>query len=213
MNLPFLKRRPNPIDLLANGLFVDTETAGLDPHVNGILSVGCVTADGKHEYYGECHIYTFQKIEKAALKVNGFTEAQCKDSDKDSPHEMVRKWVEWLRSILPPNLTSSDLHPPLGYIIGKNPSFDLRMLQTPWDAVFAKDGPKPEPFPISYRTLDLTTLAAAIYLKAGKVIPAGGIGSSTLQEYVGLREEPKPHNGLTGAKYCREQALRLVAKL
>jgi hypothetical protein len=207
----FLRRRPDWSALLQHSLFVDCESAGLDPHTNGILSVGCVTIDGA-EYYGECHSYSFQKIEKAALKVNGFTLEQCRDMEKDSPHECVRLFVEWVRRTLPPD-TSAAPNPFLGYIVGKNPRFDHEMLKSPWDAVFAKDGPQPKPFPLSYRTIDISTIVAILWLKEGKSIPAAGLSSAVLQEYVGLPPEPSPHNALVGARYARDQFLALLEKL
>lgn len=209
--LAMFRKQQDPANLMRHLLFVDVESAGLDPNANGILSVGAVTADGKHEYYGECHLYTFQRIEKAALKVNGFTEEQCRDMTKDSAHEMVRLFVEWARSVMPPNPPSSLKWQPLACIAGKNPRFDLDMLKTPWNAVFAKDGPKPEPFPFSHRVVDLTSMAALAYLKEGRSLPLGGISSGELQEYLDMDEEPCPHNGLTGAKYNREMMLRLLA--
>lgn len=197
-------------EILSHALFIDTETAGLDPHVNGILSVGAATLDGK-EFYAECHLYTFQKAEKAALKINGFTEEDCKDIDgRDSAHEMVRKFIEWYRSILSPERAKLN---PLGYIVGKNAKFDYDMMASPWTAVFAKDGPSPEPFPLSHRVIDLTSLAAFIYIKQGIPIPIAGIDSGTLQKYLEMPEEAHPHQALEGARYHREMLLRLINKL
>ena len=194
--------------LLSYGLFVDVESAGLDPQVNGILSVGACALDGG-EYYGECHLYSHQKAEKAALKINGLKEEDIiykAGHDLDSPHEMVRKFVEWSRKCLRKEA-------PIGYIIGKNPRWDYEMLKAPWDNVFAKDGPNPEPFPFSHRVIDLTSIAALAYLKDGREIPAGGISSGELQKYLKMDNEPSPHNALTGAKYNREMLLKLLEKI
>lgn len=212
-SLSLFRRKPDYVSLLRHCVFVDTETAGLDPSLNGLLSVGAVSADGRHEHYGECHVYSFQRVEKAALKVNGFTMEQCRDTEKDSAHECVRKLVEWARGILPPNPAPADRNPPIGYLSGKNPAFDLSMLASPWNAVFAKDGPKPEPFPFSHRVMDLTSIATFCYLKEGRTIPPGGISSGELQAYLGMDTEPSPHNALTGARYARNQMLALLSKL
>jgi hypothetical protein len=187
-------------EILKHGVFVDVESAGLDPELNGILSIGATTIDCK-EYYGECHLYSFQKAERKALEINGFTEVKARDMEKDSAHEMVRLFIEWCRS--------NNVY----YIIGKNSRWDYEMIKYPWDKVFAKDGPKPEPFPLSHRVIDLTSLAAMAYIKDGIMVSEKGINSSELQKYLGIPDEPKPHDGLTGARYNRNMLLKLIEKI
>ena len=209
---PFSLRRITP--LLSHALFLDTETAGLNPDLNGILSVGAVTLDGK-EFYGECRKYAQQQIEPAALKVNGFAKEEIidKDMEKDSAHEMVRKLVEWAKGVLPPAPVADPgkLPPPIGYIVGQNPRFDYDMLQSPWYWKFTKEGGGP--FPLAHRQIDLHSLACVAFLKEGREIPSTGIGSKEIPDYLGLSPEPVPHRALEGAKYHRAMFLALLSKL
>jgi hypothetical protein len=203
----FLRRKRDLTPLLQSCLFLDTETAGLDASLNGVLSVGAVTIGGA-EHYAECHQYSHQKTTPAALKVNGFKAEDVKYSathEKPSAHAMVLDLVTWARTVLPPPPAGE---PFIGYIVGKNPRFDYEMLRLPWSNVYERD-----PFPLSYRTIDISTIAAMLYLKDGKAIPPGGVSSGVLQEYVGLPPEPTPHNALTGAKYARDQFLALMDRL
>lgn len=218
MKLPplpsFLRRKPDYNALLASALFVDTETAGLDPVMNGVVSVGACTIGGA-EWYGECRMYSHQIIQPAALKVNGFSKddiAYNPADDKPSAHEMVRQLVEWARKTLTPTLISTDGSAPIGYMVGQNARFDYEMLKSPWDNVL-KEGPRGAPFPFAHRTIDLHALTCAAFIRERRAIPAGGIFSGDTQAYLGMPEEPKPHNALAGAKYHRDMLLALLSKL
>jgi hypothetical protein len=177
--------------------------------LNGILSVGVCTLGGE-AFYGKCHLYTHQKVEPAALKINGFVKDDIvwkANHEKDSAHEMVRRLVEWAE-----NLPSAHRPDPLGYFVGQNVRWDYEMVRCPWENVF-RDGPSSRAFPFSHRTLDLHSLTCAAFLKEGRAIPATGIGSKETQEYLKLPDEPKPHNALTSAEYHRDMFVKLIAKL
>ena len=49
-------------------------------------------------------------------------------------------------------------------------------------------------------------------LMNGLDIPANGYSSSQIQEFLGLEEEPKPHNALTGAQYNVMAIKKIIEK-
>ena len=65
-----------------------------------------------------------------------------------------------------------------------------------------------------YRTVDLHSLGFAHYIKRGRIPPIKdrrtAISLDKILGYVGMPEEPKPHNALTGAKMEAEAFSRLI---
>src|SRR3989344_2493483 len=69
---------------------------------------------------------------------------------------------------------------------------------------------------VPYRTIDLHTVAYTYHLKKGLLPPLKEKRTAINLDYiltlVGLPEEPKPHNALTGAKMEAEAFSRLLQK-
>lgn len=156
-------------------IVTDVETSGISPHYNSLLSIGAVNYMTGDEFYGEC--YCDKAVNEKALEINGFTLQQIKDFSKDSPIELVRKFFSW----------SVGFHPKpimMGHNVGH---FDILFLEE----VHASSAIS-EPFPFSYRTIDLHSLAFAKFKES--------LTHERICQLLGLPVEPKPHNALSGAR-------------
>jgi len=177
-------------------IIVDIEASGLNPDKHSIVSIGAVELKNpKNQYYGECKIPEGAEISPEAMKVNGFTTEQIKDPKKKSVKELLKDLFEWVKKI--DNRTMA----------GQNTWFDRDFILK--NAVEYK-----LEYPFSFRILDMHTLAYCIMLMKGHnpVTKEGKthISSSTIYQYVGIPEEPKPHIAINGAKYEGEAINRLL---
>ena len=176
-------------------IVVDMESSGIDPSRHSLLSVGAVDfSNPEHTFYGECRIWNGAHVDEEALAVNGFTYKETIDPKKQTDGELVAKFLEWALSC------------PEKTIAGQNPSADRDFLRA---AAFRYH----QNWPFAFRTVDLHSIAYAHHVKRG-LRPPEKLGHSALSldkilVYVGLPEEPKPHNGLRGAKYEAEVFSRL----
>ena len=178
----------NLSELLKYGLYLDTETAGIDPVKNGLVSIGLVTASGE-EMYRECRLYNDQVAEPEALVINGYTEEQVRDPLKPLPHQIVQEVVDFAKK-------RNTM-----FLIGKNPEFDWKMLEYPYVSRLQDTEYNGKKFPFSYRMLDVGGFGLMLWLALDMVVPPYGISSADLQKILKLDPEPKPHNALTGARY------------
>ncbi|MES2014212.1 MAG: 3'-5' exonuclease [Patescibacteria group bacterium] len=177
---------------------LDIESSGVDPVQDSILSLGAVDLESPaNRFYGECHIWDGAHVNDEALLVNGFTHAAVRDSSKQSEIELVQAFLSWTESVHDRTL------------VGQNPSFDRDFLI----AACYRGG---IPFPLAHRTLDTHTLAYMHMVKRGVTPPFDAEKHHTkltldaALKYVGIPEEPKPHNALTGALSHAEVASRLL---
>lgn len=177
---------------------LDCEMSGLDPVKHSILSIGAVDLENsKRSFYGECFLPENKTFQVEALAVNGFTEEQIFDKSKDSLKQLMEKFYEWLQGCSEKTL------------VGQNVSLDRAFLNTAFSETEV-------PFQFHYRVIDLHSVGCAMFLRDGRPlnIDEGRIKMSLdkIAEYVGLPEEPRPHNALTGATYNAEIFSRLVYK-
>ena len=156
-------------------IIIDVETTGLDPRENGLLSLGAVDYATGDEFYEECRVDEYARIDTGALAVNGFTFMQCHDPKKQSDSELYDKFLNWC------NGRECLL---AGQQVG---SLDVKFLQE----VACKPG-QLKSWPFGYRSVDLHSIA---FSKLGKSLSLDDILVA-----LGLPAEPKPHNGLTGAR-------------
>jgi DNA polymerase III epsilon subunit-like protein len=91
-------------------------------------------------------------------------------------------------------------------IAGHNPSFDRDFLQATAYRYHLN-------WPMAHRTIDLHTVCYFDMIKKGVEPPTlhghSSLNSDSIYRYLGMPDEPKPHNALTGAKMEAEAFSRL----
>lgn len=159
---------------MQNFIVIDVETTGLNWKKDQIVSIGAVCSETGDEFYEECRIYKWNRITETALKINGFTEEQCRDHKKQTPlqcYYKFRKWSEGRSKIL------------AGHNLG---SFDVQFLKLlEYKSKFNK-------WPFKYTYLDLHSIAFVHFKES--------LSHKKICERLGLEPEPTPHNALEGAK-------------
>lgn len=179
-------------------VIVDVEASGVSPEKDSLVSVGAVDfVNPQNRFYEECRIWDGAHIEEEALEVNGFTREQITDPKKKTDREVVIAFLAWLENIEEKT------------IAGHNPSFDRDFLQATAYRYHIN-------WPLAHRTLDLHSVCYFDMLQT-RVKPPLIHGHSALNldavlRYVGIPEEPKPHNALTGALAETEAFGRLFYK-
>lgn len=177
---------------------LDCEMSGLDPLKHSILSIGAMDLENpKRTFYGECFLPEYKTFQVEALAVNGFTEEQIFNKNQDSLKDLMQNFYEWLQGCSEKTL------------VGQNVSLDRAFLNIAFTETEV-------PFQFHYRVIDIHSVAIGMFLRDERPlnIEDGRIKMSLdkIAEYVGLPEEPRPHNALTGATYNAEVFNRLVYK-
>ena len=179
-------------------IILDIEASGTNYEKHSIVSIGALDFDNpNNQFYDECRVWEGAHIDSGALEVNGFTENELYDPQKKSESEIVRAFIAWAKELRD------------WTIVGQNPSFDR-------DFVRAACIRAELDFPFAHRTLDTHTLAYMHMVNHGVVPPFDAekhrtaLNLDTVLNYVGIPEEPQPHNALTGAMSHGEVASRLL---
>jgi len=177
-------------------IVVDVEASGINPYKHSIVSVGGIEFENPtNQFYAECRIWDGAEIMDDALAVNGFTKEQITDRGKESDEELIKSFLAWIDPI------------PERTLVGHNPSFDRDFLAAT-AARYHLD------WPLAFRTIDTHTIGYAHYLLHGKTPPVehrrSALDLDAILRYVGLPDEPEPHNALTGAQVEAEAFSRLV---
>lgn len=175
-------------------IVIDVEGSGTEYHKHSILSIGALDLrNPNNQFYGECHVWDGAHIMDEALAVNGFTREEATDPTKKSEAELVGAFTEWALGIHDRTFA------------GQNVSYDRDMVK----AAMERAG---ENYPFAYRTLDTHTLAYMHMIKRGLTPPfdevnhRSALNLDAALHYVGIPEEPTPHNALTGA-YCHAEVI------
>jgi DNA polymerase III epsilon subunit-like protein len=177
-------------------IVVDVEASGTEYNKHSIVSIGAFDFDNpSYKFYGECHIWDGAHIMDEALEVNGFTEKEITDQSKKTEGELVTEFLEWAEKIYDRTL------------LGQNVSFDRDFIKSAADRANIN-------WTLAYRTVDTHSLAWMHHVKSGKNIPIvknrSALDLDAILNYVGIPEEPIPHNALTGALSHGEVASRLL---
>lgn len=179
-------------------IVLDVEASGTNYQKHSIVSLGALDFNNPtNQFYDECRVWDGAHIDPQALEVNGFTEAELLDPSKKSEEEIVRAFIGWAKDL-------SDWT-----IVGQNPSFDRDFIRSACERAHLD-------FPFAYRTLDTHTLAYMHMVKRGITPPfeaekhRTALNLDAVLQYVGIPEEPSPHNALTGALSHAEVASRLL---
>lgn len=165
-------------------IVLDVETSGTNPEVHSLISIGAVDWNSDAEFYIFGRVWDGAMVDAGALAVNGFKFDEIDGpncpANKLFPSEMICAFWGWVRSLYPEGPVVAAGHNVAG--------FDLRFLQ-PMDCW-------------SHRSVDLHSIAFGV---TGRSLKADDIYRA-----LGMPEEPKPHNALTGAKWEKEALKKLV---
>jgi len=177
-------------------IILDAEFTGLDPHKHSLISLGAFEFEKpENQIYLECLPWEGAEIMDDALEVNGFTEERIFSSHKTLELAMI-EFDKWSQGVGEHTLAGQNV----GHL-------DLMFLQTSFERYGMS-------FKFPHRTIDVHTLTYMHLIKRGEKPPMENertaINSSFVQEYVGIPEEPKPHNALNGAKVAGEAISRLL---
>lgn len=179
-------------------IVIDVEASGTDYQKHSIVSIGALDfSDPTRRFYGECHIWEGAHIMEGALAVNGYTEAEITDKNKQTEAELVQAFLEWSQHMADRTL------------VGQNVSFDRDMVKHACErAGIAWD--------LAYRTLDTHSLCWIHIVKRGLTPPIdvqhrrSALNLDAILNYCGIPDEPEPHNALTGALSHAEVTSRLL---
>jgi DNA polymerase III epsilon subunit-like protein len=177
-------------------IVVDVEMSGVNPEKNSIVSIGAVDFEmPERRFYEECRVWDGAHISEEALAVNGYTEEELLDTAKQSPEELIKKFIEWAQDCKEHTL------------MGQNPGTDLWFMENTANRFHIE-------WPFAHRSLDLHTVCAMHMIKQGIELPVSNkrsnINSDFVMKYVGIPEEPKPHIAINGAIYEAEAFSRLL---
>lgn len=180
-------------------IILDIEASGTEYHKHSIVSIGAVDfSNPENRFYEECRMWEGAHIMDGALEVNGFTEAEITDPEKQSEAEAVQKFLDW-----------SDEGIDDRTLCGQNPSFDRDFIKAAAERAHCN-------YNLPYRTLDTHTMCYMHMLKAGFTPPIDEehkrtmLNLNAILNYCGIKAEPDPHNALTGALCHAEVASRLL---
>lgn len=182
-------------------IIVDTETTGLYPEKNSIVSIGALDfCNPENWFYIECGVWNGAEFDEYSLKINGFTKEQIKNCPI-SLETAIDNFLGWVKKIQ----IESDYDITLA---GENPWFDINFLKN------SAERYKLEWF-FSHRAIDLHSISVNKHLDKNLKIPLNKNKYSNLKldetlKFVGIPEEPMPHNALTGAKVEAEAFSRII---
>lgn len=178
-------------------IIVDVEASGTESWKHSIVSVGALDfAHPENRFYEECRIWDGAHIMPGALAVNGFSEAEITDPNKQSEADLAHRFIQW----------SADLEERT--FAGQNVSFDRDFLKAASERAGHTD------WPFAYRTVDTHTLCYMHQINRGLTPPVrhrrSALDLDAVLNYCGIPEEPHPHNALTGALSHAEVVSRLL---
>ncbi len=179
-------------------IIIDIEASGINYNKHSIVSIGALDFDNpNNRFYGECRIWDGAHIMDGALEVNGFTEEQITDPNKQSEADLIQSFMEWSQHMSDRTL------------VGQSVSFDRDMLKTACDRANI-------PWDLAHRTIDTHSLCWMHMIKKGIIPPIdeqhrrSALNLDTILNYCGIPSEPEPHNALTGALCHAEVTARLL---
>lgn len=180
-------------------IVVDVEASGVSPEKHSLVSIGAVDfSNPKNTFYEECRIWEGAHVDREAMEVNGFTDSQIHDRNKKLDKEILIDFLNWSE-----NITEKT-------IAGHNPSFDRDFLQATAYRYHIN-------WPMAHRTIDLHTVCYFDMIRKGITPPTAhghsSLNSDSIYKYLGLPDEPAPHNALTGALMEAEAFSRLFNKV
>lgn len=179
-------------------LILDIEASGTEYHKHSIVSLGALDFNNpNNRFYEECRIWDGAHIMDGALEVNGFTEKEITDPEKQTEAELIQKFIDWAESLEDRTFA------------GQNVSFDRDFVRAACERAGLN-------YTFAYRTIDSHSLAWMHIVKRGEQPPIdsehkrSALNLDAVLNYCGIPEEPSPHNALTGALSHAEVISRLL---
>lgn len=177
-------------------IVLDIEASGTNYEKHSILSLGALDFDNPdNRIYLECQAWEGAHIDPQAIEVCGFTEEEATDDTKKTEAQLIAEFITWTEGVEDQTFA------------GQNVSFDRDYVK----AACERAGYN---YPYAHRTIDTHTLAYMHYITHGKEVPIAkrhsALNLDTVLNYVGIPEEPQPHNALTGALSHAEVISRLL---
>lgn len=177
-------------------IVVDVEASGVVPYKHSILSVAALELKNPdNRFFEECRAWEGAHLNKDSLKFIGVTLGEATDPNKQTEAQLVERFLEWTISI------SNRI------LAAQNPSFDRDFLQHAAERAHIN-------WPLAFRTIDVHTLCYQHILRRGLNIPIehnrSALDLDAILNYVGIPDEPMPHNALTGALSHAEVISRLL---
>ncbi|MEK7505694.1 MAG: hypothetical protein AAB597_02255 [Patescibacteria group bacterium] len=179
-------------------IVLDIEASGTEPHLHSMVSVGALEFEKpERQFYGECRIFPGAHVMEEALAVNGFTREEIEDPKKMTDREVAEKFLTFAMEAGEHTLA------------GQNPSFDRDFMRQGALRYHLN-------WSLTHRTIDLHSVCYAHMVTHGVLPPVdqehrrSALNSAKIMTYVGIPEEPKPHNALMGAKVAAEALSRLL---
>lgn len=167
-------------------VFIDVETTGLLPGVNGLLSIGAYHPWSRERFYLECRPVGAFKVDAEAMRVNGQRLEEVCEREMDD-FRAVGRLFDWLDKLRGEHGVSKFV------MAGKNPEFDRKWLGG-FGILERGD------YILSRRMIDVH--ACALALAAARGLDAPAMRIAELYKALGLPEEPEPHNAVNGAFFA-----------
>jgi DNA polymerase III epsilon subunit-like protein len=177
-------------------IVLDVEATGTHYAKHSILSIGAIDFDTpENRLYLECQAWEGAHIDPNALKVCGFTEEEATRDTKQTEAQLVAQFLTWADGVEDQTLA------------GQNVSFDRDFIKAGCERAGYN-------YPFAHRTIDTHTLAYMHFVTHGIPVPIEkrhtALDLDTVLAYVGVPEEPEPHNALSGALLHAEVISRLL---
>ena len=177
-------------------IVLDIEATGTNYEKHSILSLGALDLEHPdNRLYLECQAWEGAHIDPEALKVCGFSEEEATDDTKQTEGQLIAQFLSWADGIEDQTLA------------GQNVSFDRDYVK----AACERAGYN---YPFAHRTVDTHSLAYMHLITHGRPVPVekrhSALNLDTVLNYVGIPNEPEPHNALTGALCHAEVISRLL---
>ncbi len=179
-------------------VILDIETSGLDARKCSIISIGAIDFDNpEDEFYGECRIFLNASINPDSLKITGVTESYIKDSNKQSPEELLKKFLNWLSDKKDQTIAGQNVH---------------------WDLDFLREQCKRSgiEYHFGHRIVDLHSIAYTKLLEKGETIPLRNnrtdLDLDHILSLVGLQKRQGNHNALDDCKLTLECFKKFLIK-
>lgn len=177
-------------------IVLDIEASGTNYQKHSILSLGALDFDNPtNRLYLECQAWEGAHIDDEALAVCGFTRAEATDDTKITEGQLIAQFLSWADGVEDQTLA------------GQNVSFDRDYVKAACERLGLNT-------PFAHRTIDTHSLAYMHLVTHGREVPTdkrhSALNLDRVLLYVGIPEEPEPHNALTGALSHAEVISRLL---